>query len=136
MIHLFNSEEFLDFVERLIGKKIGKAKIKIKKFRHKDYTLLHDEEMKKEKEKRLEFFFFICEDWNFLYGGNKIFVIGEKNEKTFVFTPSGNSFSLVNKDKNIKEFVQYVKHFARDREFVIVEGWLERDAPTIFKTSG
>src|SRR3989344_3654928 len=41
---LFNSEDFLNFINSLSEEKFDKINLKISGFGHKDYTLLHDSE--------------------------------------------------------------------------------------------
>src|SRR3990167_5495938 len=113
----FIEENLYETLKREIGKN---------KFSHKNYAIIKDEPNKKEE---LEFFFFICESWNPIWGGNKALI---KKEKTFVFPPGGNSFILAQKEKDAKEFTQYVNNLSTNRSFIIIEGKL--NAPAISST--
>lgn len=107
------SWEFLDFLESVIG---TVTTVEIKTFSHRDYTLLHDD-VKRVKEKKA--YFFLCDSWDELYGGNIVFV-RERNDN-FYIAPFGNSLVFVDKEKSTKEFVQYVNHRARKKSFMVVE---------------
>ena len=123
---ILGSPELEYIVQNIIKKSVKVSGIKTKKFSHKDYAIIKDEPNKKEE---LEFFFFICESWNPIWGGNKALI---KKEKTFVFPPGGNSFILAQKEKDAKEFTQYVNNLSTNRSFIIIEGKL--NAPAISST--
>lgn len=109
-----NEEQgLLGFLEEVIGKV---KTVEIKKFSHRDYTILHDD-LKMEKGRKV--YFFICANWKAEFGGNLVFV-REKKDNFFV-TPLGNSLVLIDKEKDTKEFVQYVNHLAGKNRFIIVE---------------
>lgn len=102
------------FLKNLTSKKI--SDIKVKKFSHKDYTLLHDSEISAEQTKAL---IFICEKWPPDLGGN--FVFTKSDGKTFYITPMENTLSLVKKKKDWKEFVQYINHQSSQRQIFVIE---------------
>ncbi len=102
------------FFDILTGKKI--SEIKVKKFSHKDYTLLHDSAISSEQTKAL---IFVCEKWPPDLGGN--FVFTKSDGKTFYITPMENTISLVKKKKDWKEFVQYINHQSAQRKIFVIE---------------
>jgi len=109
----------LEYIIKNITRSGFKIKrLKTKKFTHKDYTIVRDEPNKK---KEMGFFFFICESWNPLWGGNKVLI---KKNKTLVFPPRGNSFILIQKEKGVKEFIQYVNNLAKNQSITLIEGEL------------
>ena len=91
--------------------------MKVKRFSHKDYTILHDGKDKIKREK-CRFLFFICKKWNFEWGGNKI-ITGKIN---YVITPLENSLLITKERKNFNSFIQYVNHKARKQNFIVLEG--------------
>ncbi len=114
---ILDSPELRFIVQNIYRKKLGKLNLEVRKFGHRDYTLIHDSILKKDT---LEFIFFVCEQWNPKWGGNKVYV---KKEKSYVFPPRGNSFVLVENKKELKGFVQYVNHLSKKNKFTAVEGF-------------
>lgn len=111
---LLSSEQFSSFIKFITGKSL--SSLEIKKFGHKDYTLLHDSESQSEG---IKAFIFICEKWEPDLGGN--FVFTKSTGQTFYITPMENSISIVNKQKDWKEFIQYVNHLSEQREIIVIE---------------
>lgn len=109
------TQEIKYIIENITNSKVKSVEVTTKKFRHRDYTIIKDEQQKKE----LEFIFFICESWDPNWGGNKVYV---KGEHSLVFPPRGNSFVLTQKSKDTKDFLQYINHLAENREIILVEG--------------
>ena len=117
--NLFNSSEFIDYMGRISGVDFKKVDVKVLKFRHKNYTLMHDS---LKSEESFHFVLFFCDGWDVKYGGNKVIIKGEKN---FVLTPSGNSLVFFRLDERDREFFQYIKHFTGKSEFFVIEGSLK-----------
>lgn len=106
--------EIKNFIRAITNKNCNLSNLSIKKFKHKDYSIMHDS---KKTENNMEFIFFICKNWNPMWGSNRVCV---KNEKTFLFTPKGNSLVFINKKKITKDFTQYVNRFAKKSEIIII----------------
>ncbi len=115
---IFNSKEFINFAQEITHKKTKKINVSTKKFKHGDYTLIHDSEL---KNKRIEFFFFICHKWKIEFGGNKVYV---KGNKSFVFAPTKNTLVIIKREKSDKNFVQYINHRSGKRGVILIEGVL------------
>lgn len=115
---LFSSKEFLDFANFITGKKFYNIKLNISRFGHRDYTLLHDLD---EKREGVEFFFIFCDEWNDKKGGHIIYTDNEENGKSLIFPVLGNSLALINK-RGLGKFVKYVNHLAQDKGFILIEG--------------
>ena len=111
---IFLSGEMKKTIKKLTNKKINK--IRIKKFSHKDYTLIHDSS---KNSKKIKIFFFICDTWNPDHGGN--FVFTKSDRKTFYITPHPNSLCIINKQKEWKDFVQYINHLSQNRQIIVIE---------------
>lgn|SRR3989338_250735 len=117
--NLFNSSEFIDYMGRISGVDFKKVDVKVLKFRHKNYTLMHDSYKEKNE---FHFVLFFCDRWEAKLGGNKVVI---KNGKNFVLTPSGNSLVFFRLDERDREFFQYIKHFTGKSEFFVIEGSLK-----------
>lgn len=113
---VFDSPELKFIVQNIVGGRLGKINLELKKFKHKDYTIIHDSGI---KQNQLEFFFFVCNLWNQKWGGNKIYI---KKGKSYIFPPRENSFILIQNQRNAKDFIQYVNHLAKKNYFYIIEG--------------
>ena len=122
--NIFNSDELKFVIESILNKKINKIKLEIKKFQHGNYTLMHDSNINKDN---LKFYLFICNSWNPKWGGNKVYI---KKEKSYVFSPNGNSFILIRNEKNSKNFIQYINHQARNNKLIILQGGFDLMPPT------
>lgn len=113
---LFSDESFFELLNKILGKKAKKVEINIRKFGHKNYTLLHDEEI---IDRDTEFFFIISGKWEANWGGNKVYSSGEG--EALVFLPEGNVFCLIN-SRNRQSFVKYINHHAGKESFILIEG--------------
>lgn len=111
---LLDTKDFQNFIHFITGKKI--SSFSVRKFSHRDYTILHDEESKIQKTKLL---IFICEKWEPDLGGN--FVFTKSDGKTFYITPMENSLAIINEQKDWREFVQYVNHLSNQREIIVID---------------
>lgn len=117
----FNSNMFKEFLSKLIGKKIGKISLKVKRFGWKDYTLVHDDEAGKEENR---FFFVIADRWNVEWGGQVVYLTKNGLGSPLVFPIAGNSFCIIRKKKDMHSFVKYVNNLAGKNSFVVVESFL------------
>lgn len=105
-------EHIAGYVKSLTGKK--PLQEENKSFRHRDYTILHDEE--KQPAGFLAYLF--LEDWNEEWGGNVVFM--KDGEMLGRFTPSKNTLVIVRRKQGVKMFVQYVNHHAGRKSFTMV----------------
>ena len=116
---IFCGKEFKRFLGRITGKRVGKVNLSVKEYGWKDYSLVHDSEYGKSG---IEFFFFCLRKglkWDDFWGGNKIY---EATSEALIFTPIANSFCMIDKKKDVKEFIQYVNNYAGDEKIFVVEG--------------
>ncbi|MEK6910914.1 MAG: hypothetical protein AABW82_04005 [Nanoarchaeota archaeon] len=116
---LFASDKFNEFLGKVIGKKVGKMTLSVKRFGWKDYTLVHDDEAGKEE---IRFFFILTDKWNVEWGGNIVYLTDDGEGQPIVFPITGNSFCIVKKRKDMHSFVKYVNNLAGKNSFVVVEG--------------
>lgn len=117
--NMFNCSEFIEYISGIAGIRFKRAEIKILRFGHKDYTLMHDS---LRSEDGFHFVLFFCDGWGAEWGGNKVIL---KNGQNFVLTPSRNSFIFFKLDRGNMEFFQYIRYFAGKREFFALEGSLK-----------
>ncbi|MEK6825896.1 MAG: hypothetical protein AABY00_03860 [Nanoarchaeota archaeon] len=117
---MLQSAEFISWLSSITGRKIKKISYTLKKFSHCDYTLLHDSETIGE---RLEFFILLMPNWDSRWGGHTVYVAEEQSP--ILFPLEGNSFNLINKEKNRHKFIQYINHYAKKEKMVIIEGIAE-----------
>ncbi len=117
--NIFNGDKFKEFLGDVIGKKVGKINLKVKKFSWKDYTLVHDDEAGKEETR---FFFIIAYKWENEFGGQIVYITENGLGNPLVFPIVGNSFCIIRKRKDMHSFVKYVNNLAGKNSFVVVEG--------------
>src|SRR3989344_2833362 len=103
---LFDSKDFLNFVNAISKEKFDNINLKISGFGHKDYTLLQESE---ENKKGIEFLFIFSKKWDEKWGGQVIYT-NNKN-KSLVFPIIGNSFILLDK-QDMGKFVKYINRLS------------------------
>ncbi len=106
-----------NFVAEIVGKS-KKFKVDAKRFRHRDYTLIHDEM----NQQGCEFFIFICDTWKNDWGGMRVYADSSGKQDSLIFPPNGNCFCIVDKKKGWNSFFKYVNNRAGKRSFVVLEG--------------
>lgn len=119
ILQLFFDDSFLSFIEKISGRKLS-IDLSLRKFEHRNYTLLHDE---LKKDKGLIFMLFFTDNWKDEFGGMKIFEL--KKEKIIV-SPKQNSFFLVNLKQETRSFVKYVNNLAKKNFYYVIEGNLKK----------
>lgn len=112
---MFKSDKFIDFLRGVSGKKKVEVDISVKRFTHKDFTLLHDDD---ESETGLKFFFIFADSWEENAGGKTIFMT---KKEPLLFPVVGDCLAIVDVKKDMRDFVKYVNHFSRG-SFYKVEG--------------
>ena len=114
---LFLSREFLELFDFIIDWKFEKCEIEIRKFKHGDYTLLHDSD----ERKGIEFIFIFTDKWDDSFGGQIIYTDNLNKGRTFIFSIKGNSLILIDRER-LGRFVKYVNNLAGDRGFFLIFG--------------
>lgn len=118
--NILQNPEWASLLEAMIGKKIRSQTLKVKRFAHKDYTLIHDEQIKQHP---YEFCIWICTNpWSPEWGGNKIY---EKNEQAYTFSPINNTLALMKNNKHDHDFIQYINHTAKQSTYILIEGEIQ-----------
>lgn len=147
---IFSSPQSLEMLGGVMGTKIKNVEIAIRRYGHRDYSLIHDSEGKC---KRVEFTFLLMRKWNTAWGGHKVYICeGEEprlvplagnglllidTENSVNCTPLCPEFSvqripgkrgptkgILCKHKQMNSFVQYVNHYAGKEKLVMVEGFI------------
>jgi len=122
---IFQSKEFKQFISKIINRDIKQISVMIREFAWRDYTLLHDAEDKKEE---MRFFFFILPgglEWDYFWGGSRVYHLERGKGKSLVFAPSENTLCVIHKRKDDLDFMQYINHYVGDKGVVVVEGTVE-----------
>lgn len=119
----FCSDEIKQIIKNVTRKNIKRIDVSIKEFSHRDYTVLHDEEVEGEC---LQFFFILSqkkihED----AGGNIVCTLRGGEEGTLSFPPIANMFILLHTRTSDYVFHEYVNHLVRDSSIIVVHGICE-----------
>ncbi len=114
---LFLSREFLELFNFIIEEKFEKCEIKIRKFKHEDYTLLHDFD----ERKGVEFIFIFTDKWDDSFGGQIIYTDNLDKGRAFIFSIKRNSLILIDRE-GLGGFVKYVNNLAEDKGFFLIFG--------------
>ena len=110
-----DSKEFLNFLSNVLSDK-NKFTFKAYIFTWKDYLILNDEFVEKPG---LDIIINIS-DWNPGWGG-VINYTGGKGD-AYPIPVEKNSLAIVNRRKGIQKFVQYVNHYGKNRERIVIIG--------------
>ncbi len=115
LLEFFQSQDFLETVLILSGKTPKEVICELRLFEHENYTLLHDEIVQPEG---IAFELEFTPIWNEKWGGCTSFV---RKKKEFArITPTPNTLTIVQQDKNTKSFVKYVNHLAENKKVVLM----------------
>ena len=106
------SETFIRYVSFISGKKLSLASLCVKVYRKGDYKVIHDTSIKS----RVRIVIDLTKQWKEHYGG----MIGIHEGNEFITIPlKKNDLSIVLCTKNTKDFVLYVKHFAKQKRVFV-----------------
>lgn len=100
------------FVKAVTGKDLLEQESLL--FRHRDFTLLHDEE--KQKAGILAFYF--LGDWDPEWGGDLVFV--KDGDMLGRVAPKKNTLVIVHRKRGVRMFVKYVNHKAGKKGLAIL----------------
>ncbi len=108
------SQTFRNYVSFITGKKISTGNICVKIYDKGCYKLIHDTPVKE----RIRAIIDLTPFWENLYGGT----FGIHDGKEFLTIPlKQNDLSIILCNKNTRDFVLYVKHFAKRKKRVFVQ---------------
>ncbi|GEM_PF-1642205 len=115
------SEFFIDFLQIILGKKIKEVSLEARRFSHKDYVLINGENF---AGKRVDFFFLFCDNgWEEKFGGYTAY--SKKDGEPIIFPVVNNSLAIISVEKDMEEFVKYIKHFAGGKKLVKIGGFVK-----------
>lgn len=115
-----SSREFQEFVEMIVGKKLKLTERANRKFKHKDFTLIHDEA---KQNKRIVAIYTSTKNWNGGWGGQSVFTKGDGNP--FIFPVANNSLIIIECKKEDYEFTKYINNKAGKNSFLQVKSVFE-----------
>jgi|SRR3989344_1005157 len=107
---VFNSEEFLDFVSRIINSKVKAINGEIRRFTWEDHTLLHDKDGEKPG---FDIIFEFTENWQGSYGGYTVYTDGQGNSS--IIYPEPNTLLIVKRKKGVQKFVKYLNYKSENK---------------------
>lgn len=114
--NFLKSEFFLSFLENIFGKKITELNYSLKSFEHKDFRLINED-----VNERVDFFILFCEvGWKQEFGGYTAYTKGDG--EPLIFDVFENSMGIIGVEKDMFDFVKYVKNFAGNRKIFKLEG--------------
>jgi len=113
--NFFESFDFKNYLKRVSDKNIRLTATTIKRFSHRDYTIIKDGQ----KTSELLFVFFLVDRWEIRWGGNKVMTT---KDESYVFPPRANSLLIIKKTPYTKEFLQYINHKAERNHMILIEG--------------
>lgn len=119
---LLENEVLLKMLGDLIGKNVERISGNALKFSHKDYIILHDDDL---PEPGYDLIIDLTEQWNNEFGGTLVYTDGEGT--TVDIVPNYGSISVVQRTENLHYYVKYVNHHAQQlpRYLVIAEIFVE-----------
>ncbi|XP_071952264.1 prolyl 3-hydroxylase OGFOD1-like [Antedon mediterranea] len=82
----------------------------VRRWRHGDYTLLHDTDTEGSEFALDAVLYFNCKDWDNEYGGFTSYLAKGEDEELLSVTPKENCLSLVYRDKDTLRFVKHINH--------------------------
>ncbi len=110
-----NTKEIIDFLQKILNRKIKKIIGTVQCFGWKDYTILNDEVVEKPG---IDVFFCVSDDWDESAGGNVVYVDGTGEYTKTLLT--GNMLMIVERKKGVQKFVQYVNHHAQKQKLYLI----------------
>lgn len=114
---LSNSKELLKFLSKVANKKIKNLKFKALKLTWKDYQILNDKYLEK---LGIDMIIDLTEKWDAKWGGLVTYTDGWGN---YMQVPNFyNSLAIIRRKKGTNRFIQYINHYARNKERIFLIG--------------
>lgn len=117
-LSFLHSEEFLEFISYVLGKKVTQLEAGGSyEFYWKNYTLLHDELL---LDKGVDLIFDFTPQWDESWGGTITYTEPDKEPLVLLSLP--NSFFVIKRPDDVQRFIKYVNHLSGDKKryFVLV----------------
>ncbi len=108
-------KEVIDFISKIINKKINKLNLKALLLSWKDYIIIND----KQKEKSgFDIIFDLTDNWDEKSGGSVVYVDGS-GEYTRI-PPKGNTLLIAERKKGTHKFIQYMNHYSKNKKRYLI----------------
>lgn len=114
---ILKSQSILEFLSKILNKKVKNIEAELFCFEWKDYTILND--LKKESE-NTEFILDLTENWKDNFGGKIVYTKGLG--EGLIIPVKKNSLLLLKKDSKIRKFIKYVNNNAGKNKRIILIG--------------
>ena len=117
LLTMLNQTEIRTLISEVTSTKITPVTWTAYRFSWKDYTILHDH---LQESARMEFVFDFTENWPEQAGGAIVYKRG--SDDNFLISPQGNSLSIVQSGARVQKFIQYVNHYGKGKQRILVMG--------------
>ena len=114
LIEFFRSKDFLEYIENITGFNLNYKSIKLDKFSHGDFTIIHDDFQ--EKEDVIDIIFDLSDVFNENMGG--ILTYATKEEEIFYLGPTFNTLSILFKPESVVSYLKYINNLAKNRKIL------------------
>lgn len=104
------------FLGSVLGRKVRKIQLSVRRFGPGDFTLLHDSR----KVRGVHFYYILSGKWDPAWGGT--LTVQRARAHPLFFPIEGNTLSLLSCENGMHPFVQYVNHLAGKESFILIEG--------------
>ncbi|XP_078587125.1 prolyl 3-hydroxylase OGFOD1-like [Branchiostoma floridae x Branchiostoma japonicum] len=88
----------------------------VRRWRHRYYTLMHDEDPHNNDFCLDSMFYLNAQDWKSDYGGYVSYIAKGEDEELLTVVPKNNALALVYRDSDTLRFVKYINTTAMDRQ--------------------
>ncbi|XP_078668511.1 prolyl 3-hydroxylase OGFOD1-like [Branchiostoma floridae x Branchiostoma belcheri] len=88
----------------------------VRRWRHRSYTLMHDEDPHNNDFCLDAMFYLSAQDWKSDYGGYVSYIAKGEDEELLTVVPKDNALALVYRDSDTLRFVKYINTTATDRQ--------------------
>lgn len=109
---ILNSDEVIHFLSAVLGKPVLRIEADAYKFTHRDYTILHDDDVNE----GVDFVLDLTQEWDPNWGGSVIYV--DKEGEYRAISPAPNTLTLTRRD-GVRRFVHYLNHYAKERFLIM-----------------
>ena len=113
----FQSEKFKNYIESICSKKLELDSFSINKYKHQDFILLNDKQVKNFN--TIEVFFDLTKIWDKKFGGTLTYTT--KTDEIFYLEPCFNSLTVIFRHKDVLEYLKYINNNAKNKEIVRIE---------------